>query len=125
MNDRTALYRHFDTGGGLLYIGISLCAFTRTRQHGMVAPWFHDVARIEIEWFPTRAMAESAEWQAIRREQPLHNQTFKRSAPAPADVIVALDADLQPIPNGAGPARREASKRAMAAIRRARVLERM
>jgi hypothetical protein len=32
MTTETALYRHFDTAGTLLYVGISLSPFQRTRQ---------------------------------------------------------------------------------------------
>lgn len=75
---KTALYRHFDEGGRLLYVGISLCAFQRTRQHGLTAPWFEDVERIEIEWFAARHEAEGAEWQAIKNEKPIYNKQFNK-----------------------------------------------
>lgn len=96
---KTALYRHFDAAGQLLYVGVSLCAFQRTRQHGQSAPWFEDVTRIDIEWFASRSLAEAAEWRAIRNEKPLHNQTFNRKTPAPGDAIIVLDGQRRAIPN--------------------------
>lgn len=95
---KQALYRHFDQAGQLLYVGISLSPFTRARQHGMHSPWFEDVTRINIEWFETRSQAETAEYQAIKRERPLHNQTFNRPAPAPAETIVVLNSNLERLP---------------------------
>lgn len=69
----TALYRHFDKDGRLLYVGISLNAVARLAQHRGVAHWFRSIARIEIEWHPTREDACAAEIEAIREELPMHN----------------------------------------------------
>lgn len=70
---RTALYRHFDATGALLYVGISLNAVSRLAQHRMTSAWFDQIARIEIEWHPTRTVACNAERLAIQTENPLHN----------------------------------------------------
>lgn len=70
---RTALYRHFDASGELLYVGISLNTVARTQQHAYGALWFEQIKRIEIEWHANRPAAEAAEVQAIRSELPLHN----------------------------------------------------
>src|SRR5690606_6831850 len=69
----TALYRHFDAEGRLLYVGISLNAFSRLMQHRRDSVWFRQIASVTIEWFPTRGKAVDAEVQAIRNERPLHN----------------------------------------------------
>jgi excinuclease UvrABC nuclease subunit len=70
---RTALYRHFDQAGRLLYVGISFHSIQRTMQHKHGALWFEQIRKITFEWFPTREEAESAERQAIRQESPKHN----------------------------------------------------
>lgn len=70
---RTALYRHFDAGGALLYVGISLNAIARLGQHRLTASWFESIARIELEWFATREAAADAERVAIQTERPIHN----------------------------------------------------
>jgi excinuclease UvrABC nuclease subunit len=67
---RTALYRHFDAAGRLLYVGISLSAVQRLAQHRLTAHWFERIARIEIEWRDSREEALIAEIQAIARERP-------------------------------------------------------
>ena len=69
----TALYRHFDADGQLLYVGISVNALIRLSQHRH-APWFRTIARVEIEWHPTREAAEAAELAAIRMEGPVWNK---------------------------------------------------
>lgn len=76
---RTALYRHFDADGVLLYVGISLSAVQRLSQHRK-APWFHDIDKVEVEWFDMRAAAEAAEIEAIRSEKPVFNIAY---APMP------------------------------------------
>ncbi len=98
---KQALYRHFDAAGRLLYVGISLCPFTRTRQHGMLSDWFDDVVRVEIERFDTRSQAEQAEYAAIRNERPIHNGTFNRKARLEGEAFMVLGANreiLQPEP---------------------------
>ena len=69
----TALYRHFDAEGRLLYVGISLNAFSRLMQHRRDSAWFRQIASITVEWFPTRGKAVDAERAAIQAERPLHN----------------------------------------------------
>lgn len=73
----TALYRHFDATGRLLYVGIALSPASRTSQHRRTASWFSQVIRIEIEWFVSREGAELAEREAIRTERPLYNRAHK------------------------------------------------
>lgn len=72
MNDRTALYRHFNVEGSLLYIGISISAVVRFHQHHKKS-WYYDIANITIEWFDSRSEAEDAERKAIWDEKPAHN----------------------------------------------------
>lgn len=69
----TSLYRHFASDGTLLYVGISLSWFERTRAHAAHSDWFSRVCRVEIEWFPSRAEALVAETIAIKAEKPLFN----------------------------------------------------
>jgi hypothetical protein len=67
------LYRHFDANGKLLYVGISLSAIIRLAQHKSCSVWFDKIARVEIEFLPTRTAAVSAERLAIQNEKPKHN----------------------------------------------------
>lgn len=78
----TQLYRHFDANGKLLYIGISLSALHRLAGHKEHSHWFRDIARVEIETYPTRAEALKAERAAILAEQPLYNIRCRRDLKA-------------------------------------------
>jgi hypothetical protein len=70
---KTALYRHFDADGLLLYVGISLHSIQRTMQHKLGARWFEQIAQIAIEWHPSREAALACEAIAIARENPAFN----------------------------------------------------
>lgn len=77
---RTALYRHFDAQGQLLYVGISDCLSARDKQHAATAHWHGRVFKTETSWFPDRQAALIAEWEAIRDEGPAYN--IRRGPPA-------------------------------------------
>ena len=70
---RTALYRHRDRNGTLLYVGISLSVAQRLAQHASTAHWFAEVTQVDIEWLPTRDAALAAERRAIQTEHPRCN----------------------------------------------------
>jgi len=72
-NEPTQLYRHFDAQGRLLYVGISLSAVARLTQHRNSSDWYSQISRVEIQKFDTRLEAEGAEWEAIQKENPIHN----------------------------------------------------
>lgn len=73
------LYRHFDKGGTLLYVGISLSAIQRLAQHKDASHWFNEISSVTIEQYETREAALAAERSAIVNENPLHN--LKRPKP--------------------------------------------
>jgi hypothetical protein len=80
------LYRMFDTGGHLLYVGqtrhpANRLAWWRTMARpGGPAPWFHTVTRVQWRRFPDWWAVSAAEREAIVSERPLHN--VKMQAPA-------------------------------------------
>lgn len=80
---RTALYRHFDAAGALLYVGISLSAVQRLGQHRDRSGWYSQIAQVSIEWFTDRRLALAAESLAIAQEKPLRNVQKTRFHVAP------------------------------------------
>lgn len=71
----TAVYRFYDALGALLYIGI--CDEPVKRWYGHVdKPWWPNVARFRVVWFPSRSEALREEEKAIIIEKPLHNIVF-------------------------------------------------
>ena len=85
---RTALYRHFDSVGALLYVGISLTPFRRLSSHRARSHWADQINRVSVEWLPDRETALAAEFAAILAEKPAHNVDFnhevRRCLPDPA-----------------------------------------
>lgn len=57
----------------LLYVGISINAFARAKQHSTNSKWFQDADRVDFEKFSSRSAVEAAEIKAIREEHPLYN----------------------------------------------------
>lgn len=86
----TSLYRHFDEGGRLLYVGISLSAMNRLATHMSASDWRHQIATVKIETHPTRAAALAAEALAIKAERPIWNKSGRASkAGLPTDQFPA------------------------------------
>lgn len=73
---RTSLYRLYDGGDNLLYVGIATDPEKRVKVHrwDTTKKWRHEIARHTAEWFDTRIEAEQAEVTAIRAERPLYNR---------------------------------------------------
>ena len=80
---RTALYRHYDAAGCLLYVGISLSATARLGTHRAQARWADSIARVDVEYLPDRPQAIAAERRAIVAEKPRWNVIHNRPARAP------------------------------------------
>lgn len=68
------LYRHFDAEGRLLYVGISLSAVERLKQHVSRSGWSAEIASITVETHADREAAMKAEREAVERERPLYNK---------------------------------------------------
>jgi excinuclease UvrABC nuclease subunit len=77
----TALYRHFDASGCLLYVGISLSHVSRFAKHRDRSEWFKSIATVTVEWFDTRKLAMAAEKAAIEREHPKFNIAHSNKLP--------------------------------------------
>ena len=70
------LYRHYNSAGALLYVGVSNDVDRRLVQHRRDSRWASDIDKVAVETFPTREDALTAERLAIETEKPLHNTTY-------------------------------------------------
>ena len=84
----TALYRHYDAEGTLLYVGISLNAAARLAQHREHATWYSQITSVTIEKFDSRDEALAAETVAIRKESPRYN--IRKMLAADPDLAEAI-----------------------------------
>lgn len=69
----TALYRHFDADGVLLYVGITGNPKRRLYEHKCRSRWAEQIDRVTVKWMPDLATARDAERIAIAKEGPLFN----------------------------------------------------
>ncbi|MGW2937646.1 GIY-YIG nuclease family protein [Streptomyces sp. NPDC001156] len=83
---RTALYRFYDKGGALLYVGITANVESRFADHERNKEWWPQVAKKTIEWFDTRPPARAAEVQAILDERPAYNVNSSPWAAGPREL---------------------------------------
>ncbi|MFE3202198.1 GIY-YIG nuclease family protein [Embleya sp. NPDC059237] len=70
---RTAVYRFFDRGDALIYVGIAANPRRRWADHVSQSPWWDQVVTREVEWFDTRDGAEAAEALTIAHDRPRWN----------------------------------------------------
>ncbi|MFJ3950274.1 GIY-YIG nuclease family protein [Streptomyces libani] len=70
----TALYRLYDTAGGLLYVGVTNNPTHRFGQHKADKAWWGEVVQHSIEWFDGEWSALQAEVEAIATEEPKYNR---------------------------------------------------
>ncbi|MBM1556687.1 GIY-YIG nuclease family protein [Sulfitobacter mediterraneus] len=68
---KTALYRHFDAEGALMYIGITTDPERRLSEHIKSGRW--PIASVRVEWVQSALDAAAVERRAIIEENPKHN----------------------------------------------------
>ena len=67
------VYRVYDGGGRLLYVGFAVCPEDRFRGHEHSSRWYGKIAAVAIEKYPDVLTARAAETDAIKAEWPLWN----------------------------------------------------
>ena len=80
------LYRWFNSDDLLLYVGISVNAYTRAKHHQKNAEWWPEASKMTLEVYPDRHSVEEAEKKAIRDEKPKYNITYNRDPQERADA---------------------------------------
>ena len=68
-----AVYRFYDAGGRLLYVGISTRPKARWYAHARYQQWWADVAHKDLRWYPDRPAARAEEIRVMDAEDPVHN----------------------------------------------------
>lgn len=100
LSERTAVYKAYDEGGALIYVGIARNWGHRWSQHSLRSDFFERVAALKIEWFPSREMACARERQLIDEQRPRFNLRAGidpvnigrgRRTPLPADKHLRCD----------------------------------
>jgi predicted GIY-YIG superfamily endonuclease len=85
--DPTAVYRFYDAGDDLLYIGITNNLPARFAQHAVDKYWWHRVVRKTAVLYGSRAEALAEEARAIPVEQPVHNVAGREEKPPSRQAV--------------------------------------
>jgi hypothetical protein len=71
--EETAVYRLFDAGDRLLYVGMGRNPMGRWASHADQHAWWPNVVRFEVAWYATRKEAAAEERRALKEEATVHN----------------------------------------------------
>lgn len=127
------VYRFFDAGGKLLYIGMTCHPLGRFDLHSRNKAWWPEVRNVTLEWHDSLDSAADAERVAIGREWPRYNHHFNdHISPDPAgaaDLILGdshaeseiepeRGLEIEPRPRQGGAKAKSGRARAMDALTR-------
>lgn len=87
----TYVYKLYDLGEQLLYVGIAEKLLSRMKQHEATKPWWPDVARIEFIEYTSRATARDVERTHIRTLLPEYNVSDRPSDDEAWEILCDLD----------------------------------
>jgi hypothetical protein len=73
ISTRAAVYRLYDSAGGLLYVGMAYSPTARWAAHAREKQWWFLVADKTVQWYDDRPTAAEAEIAAIQDENPAWN----------------------------------------------------
>lgn len=79
MASKHVLYRLYDNGGRLLYVGRTENLRRRMSEHRALQPWAAEIDRVTRTPCASYSAACLAERQAIESEHPIHNNPMKGS----------------------------------------------
>lgn len=75
------VYRLYDAGDELLYVGKTVNLEQRMRSHARTKAWWPDVRRVESDEFATADLALAHEAFLITTLRPRHNIALSKAAP--------------------------------------------
>jgi predicted GIY-YIG superfamily endonuclease len=85
------LYKHYDSTGDLLYVGVSTNPFSRTKTHLRNSHWSRKISVITFEKFENKKEALEAEFKAITNENPKYNIIGKVNYTKSVHIKTAYD----------------------------------
>jgi len=88
---KTAIYKHKNKNGEIIYVGISNNAHNRAARHLSSSEWREEIDSIDVQWMPNRLIAEIKEIELIKELRPKHNVTHNNDE----DVVEAVHKRLR------------------------------
>lgn len=77
----TAVYRFWAADGSLIYVGFTASLRQRFLDHQADKPWWPEVARKTVRWYPTRGDAATAEDAVLAARRPRYNKQKRSGGP--------------------------------------------
>lgn len=84
------VYRYFDKGGTVIYVGVSKNMELRNITHKGQDAWFKHVYKIESQPYTNKRIAHKVEAALIKELQPLYNCTLRKNRPRVKGLTVVL-----------------------------------
>jgi predicted GIY-YIG superfamily endonuclease len=72
-NNKTAVYRCYNSKEELIYVGVTRDPISRMAKHKITSIWTYETMLIGVDWFDTRSEAFAAEAKTIKKESPRYN----------------------------------------------------
>lgn len=90
------VYRAWDAGGELLYIGSTINPAQRVLGHRRSTIWWSDVARLDFEEYETESEARHAESAAIWEAPGKHNKFGVKRPGGPFTALDGIEVSARP-----------------------------
>jgi len=78
---KTALYKHKDDQGNIIYVGVAKSIGARSAQHLNNSEWQAEITSIDVEWYENSLLAELMEIKLIKSLRPKYNRAHNNNRP--------------------------------------------
>ena len=78
---RTALYKHKNADGHIIYVGVAKNIGARSAQHLGNSEWQAEITSIDVEWYANSLLAELMEIKLIKSLRPKYNRAHNNNKP--------------------------------------------
>lgn len=78
---KTALYKHKNADGHIIYVGVAKNIGARSAQHLNNSEWQAEIASIDVEWYENSLLAELMEIKLIKSLRPKYNKAHNNNRP--------------------------------------------
>ena len=78
---KTALYKHKNADGHIIYVGVAKNIGARSAQHLDNSEWQAEIASIDVEWYENSLLAELMEIKLIKSLRPKYNRAHNNNRP--------------------------------------------
>ena len=78
---KTALYKHKNADGHIIYVGVAKNIGARSAQHLDNSEWQAEIASIDVKWYKNSLLAELMEIKLIKSLRPKYNRAHNNNRP--------------------------------------------